>query len=100
MTYPLRSAAETLRRTGEALGDAAAATTALDPGPRAFGADGPGALGAVGRDLHGLFQRALQARAREAAAHGARLTTVADGVAQAAGHYADVDARSRRPDMP
>jgi hypothetical protein len=102
MTYSLRGAAEALRRTGDEVGDAGSRTAALDPGPRAFGADGPGALGALGRDLHALVQRALEARAREAAAHAARLIVAADAVARAGGGYAEVDdaSRSRHPEVP
>jgi hypothetical protein len=102
MTHTLRGAADALRRTAEDLADAAARTAALDPGPRAFGADGPGALGALGRQLHGLVQHALEARAREAAAHAARMTVAADAVARAGGGYAEVDdaSRSRQPEVP
>jgi hypothetical protein len=102
MTYTLTGAARVLHGTGEALSDAGAAVAALDPGPWAFGAGGPGALGGLGRDLHALFQRALEARAREAAAHGARLASVADAMGRAGGGYTDVDAeaRSRQPEVP
>ncbi len=70
----------------------------LDPGAATFGGDGPGVLGELGRDLHHHWQRALDARAREAAAHGARLDDAADVVARAAADYADTDdtARGRR----
>jgi len=101
MTYTLRGAAAALRRTAEDLGDAGARTAALDPGARALGADGPGALGALGRDLHALVGRALEARAREAAAHAARMIVAADAVVRAGGGYAEVDesSRSRQPEV-
>ena len=68
-----------------------------DPGARAFGGDGPGRLGELGRDLHSTWTGALAAREREAASHGARLTDLAGALSQAAGAYHDVeDAAHRR----
>jgi len=100
MSDTLREAAAALRRTGDGLADLGAGLTALDPGPRAFGADLPGAPGELTRQLHVLLRDALQARSREAAAHGARIASTADAVARAAGHYDDVDADARARTVP
>jgi hypothetical protein len=43
-----------------------------------------------------VWQRGLDARAREAAAHGARLTDAADALAQTAAAYAELDDAARR----
>jgi hypothetical protein len=96
MSQTLSSAAEGLHRAGEMLGSAAARLGTFDPGARAFGADGPGGLGELGRVLHHQWQRALDARAREAAAHGARLDDAGETVARAAGGYGDIDDAARR----
>ena len=95
MTDTLRGAAEALRRTGDALADAGARLAVTDPGARALGGEAPGALGEVARDLHAVLQRAIGARTREAAAHGARVAAAADAVARASGAYDDVEARPR-----
>ena len=69
----------------------------VQPGPAAFGADAPGRLGELGRDLHGAWSAALAAREREAAGHGARLTDLAGNLRQAAEGYRRVeDAAHRR----
>ena len=91
MTYDLNNASAALQRTGEALGDAATRLTTLDPGARALGADTAGALGELAGDLHGRWLRALDARAREAAAHGARVVAAAEAVARAATGYGQTD---------
>jgi hypothetical protein len=52
-------------------------------------------LGAVGRLLHERWSGALAVRAREAAAHGARLVDGADLLRTAAERYRDVDASAR-----
>jgi hypothetical protein len=67
----------------------------VDPGARAFGADNPGRLGDVGRMLHHRWSTALTARAREAAAHGARLTDSADALRVAAERYGDAESAAR-----
>jgi len=85
-----------LRSAGTLLSEAAKSVNATDPGPRAFGADGPGHLGELGRALHQHWQRALDARAREAAAHGARLDEAADLLVRVAAGYADIDESARR----
>ncbi len=98
----LAAAGESLRRAGEILVSGGGRIGALDPGAAAFGGDGPGVLGELGRDLHRHWQRALDARAREAAAHGARLEDAADVVARAVAGYVDTDdtARGRAPEVP
>ncbi len=97
----LSAAVAALRRAGETLTAAGGRVGALDPGAATFGGDGPGVLGALGRDLHHHWQHALDARAREAAAHGARLDDAADVVARVAADYADTDetARGRAPEV-
>lgn len=101
MSETLSGAVGALRRASELLGEAGGRLTALDPGADAFGAGGPGRLGDVGRDLHLRWQRALDTRVREAAAHAARLDETAEAVARAAGGYSDVDdsARRRQPEV-
>jgi hypothetical protein len=81
-------------RLAAASGEMTAIGSALsraDPGPAAFGAGDTGRLGELGRDLHRRYLAALDTRAREAAVHAARLSTVADAVAQAAAGYAEAD---------
>jgi hypothetical protein len=62
-----------------------------DPGGHAFGGDGPGGLGELGRALHGAWANALSAREREAAGHGARLTDLAGALRRAADGYRDAE---------
>jgi hypothetical protein len=76
---------------GDELADAAARFRELDPGPVAFGADTTGSLGALGRALHDQLADALSARARESAAHGARLVELAATLRLAASGYADAE---------
>jgi hypothetical protein len=76
---------------GDRLAGTGATLGARDPGARAFGADAPGRLGDLGRALHGRCASALAARAREAAAHGARLVDVAGALREAAAGYADAE---------
>jgi hypothetical protein len=100
MGETLSGAMATLRVSGETLTAVAGRIAALDPGAAAFGGDGPGVLGELGRSLHHHWQRALDARAREAAAHGARVEDAADVVSRAAAGYVDTDdtARGRAPE--
>ena len=103
MTYEaLSSTAAALRVAGEYLADAGAGFAGHDPGPSAFGTDGPGELGELGRTLYHQWRHALENRAREAPLHSERLDQAADAVARAAGGYADVDhaARRRHPEVP
>ncbi|HEX6500406.1 MAG TPA: hypothetical protein VF054_15455 [Micromonosporaceae bacterium] len=76
---------------GAALAEASATLGRLDPGARSFGGDGPGRLGELGRALHAVFATALDAREREAAAHGARLADVASALRLVTAGYRDVD---------
>lgn len=101
MSQTLSGAAGALRDLGATLTGAASRAHLADPGPPAFGGDGPGRLGDLGQALHGRWQAALDARAREAAAHGARVTDLADVLAGAAAGYADIDhsASQRRPEV-
>ena len=61
-----------------------------------FAGDGPGRLGELGRDLHGMWSAALAAREREAAGHGARLTDLAGALRQAAAGYRQVEDDAHR----
>lgn len=75
---------------------AAAALRRLDPGPRAFGADGPGRLGDLGRAMSAQLATALDARGRQADTAVAAVTTLATNMRAAATSYRDTDA-SRDP---
>jgi hypothetical protein len=87
----LSGAVTALRQTAALLTEASGRAHRHDPGAAAFGGDGAGRLGELGRLLHRNWQSALDARAREAAAHGARVDDVADGLARAAAGYAEID---------
>jgi hypothetical protein len=102
MSEILGDAVATLRHTGALLAEAAARVHAQDCGVRAFGGDGPGELGELGRAMHGRWQAGLDARAREAAAHSARVDDLADGLAQAGTGYADIDhaTSKQQPEVP
>jgi hypothetical protein len=80
-----------LATAGAELTVVAATLPGHDPGADAFGAAAAGRLGVLGRELHRAYLVALDARAREAAAHGARLSTTADTLAGAAAGYAVAD---------
>jgi hypothetical protein len=75
----------------EEVAGAAARLGLADPGARAFGVDGPGRLGELAGDLHGLWAGALAAREREAAGQGARLTDLAGGLRRAADGYREAE---------
>ena len=96
MTETVSGAVSALRATAEMLDEANRALPTADPGATAFGAGGPGRLGDTGRDLYLLWQRTLDTRAREAAAHGARLQDLADLAAQAAGGLHEVNQRAHQ----
>jgi hypothetical protein len=96
MSETLSGAVTALRQTGALLTEASGRTHHHDPGAVAFGGNGSGRLGELGRLLHRQWQAALDARAREAAAHGARVDDVADGLARAAAGYADIDHSASR----
>lgn len=96
MSETLAGTVNALRQAGDTVAEAGAHLLALEPGPTAFGATGPGQLGVLGGELHEIFQYALDARSREASAHAARLHDAADAVVRAAGGYGDVDEAARR----
>jgi hypothetical protein len=102
MSESLSASVAALRDVGRSVTEVGAGLGAGDPGARAFGADGPGALGELGRELHRQWQRAFDARVREAAAHGARLDDLADRVARVLTGYADIDEGAARaqPEVP
>jgi hypothetical protein len=102
MTFEaLTGTAAALRLAGEQLAEAGATVAQHDPGPSAFGAEGAGELGQVGRALYQQWRQALENRAREASLHGERFDQVAEAVSRAAGGYADIDhaARRRHPEV-
>jgi hypothetical protein len=84
-----------LATAGAELTAAAGTLSSHDPGADAFGAGADGRLGALGRELHGAYLGALDARVREAVAHGARLSATAEDVARAASGYVAADDASR-----
>ena len=77
--------------TADEVTGASARLGLVGPGPAAFGGDGPGSLGELGRDLQVLWSGGLAAREREAAAHGARLTDLAGALRVAARGYRDAE---------
>jgi hypothetical protein len=85
-----------LAEAGAELTAAAGALRRSDPGAAAFGGGATGRLGELGRDLHRGWLVAVESRAREAAAHGARLSGAAEAVGQAAAGYAEADEAARR----
>jgi hypothetical protein len=89
------AAAESLTAAGSRLGG-------LEPSPEALAAGAPGRLGELGRALHGQWVGAIGARAREAAATGARVADAAGTLRVVAADYAGVDeaARRRQPEVP
>jgi hypothetical protein len=101
MNDTVSGAVAALRGTADVLGDVGQRVPTVDPGARAFGADGPGRLGDVGRELYVQWQRALDARAREAQEHAARVHELASLVARAVGGFieANESARSQHHDV-
>lgn len=65
----------------------------LDPGGRAFGGDGPGQLGALGRALSGEFATALHARHAEATAASGAVSGLAAALHHSLAGYRDTDAQ-------
>jgi hypothetical protein len=100
MTETVSGAVSALHGTAERLEEAALALTTADPGPGAFGAGAPGRLGEAGRGLSVVWQRALDARVREARSHAARLHELADLAGRAAGGLHDVNQSVRQPEVP
>src|SRR5262245_37933694 len=91
MSETVSGAVAAIRAAGDVVGDAARRLPGVDAGATAFGARGPGRLGDIGRDLYLHWQRALDARAREAEAHAARLHDLADVAGHAAGGLTDAN---------
>ncbi len=87
--------ADRFEGTGERLAAGAGSLADADPGAGVFGGDQPGRIGAVGRLLHQQWSVALAGRAREAAAHGARLVDSADLLRTAAGRYRGAEDAAR-----
>lgn len=92
----LYAVAGRLDEAAATLTDAARTVTVLGPPGRAFGVDGPGRLGELGRALHRQWIAAADARAREAVAAAARLADIAATLRVAAASYADTDVAARR----
>jgi hypothetical protein len=92
----LEDLAHRLDSAADELAGASTTLSLIDPGSRALGADGPGALGSSARDLHRLLATALTARGAEAAAHGARLAETAHALRQVAAAYRAAEEDSRR----
>jgi hypothetical protein len=88
--------ADRVSAVADEVSGAAARIGLTDPGAPAFGADGPGGLGELGRALHAAWSAALSAREREAAGHGARLTDLAGALGVAADGYRDADHGAHR----
>lgn len=94
-TMRIGQLADRLEQAGDRLAAASGALADADPGAAAFGADTPGRLGEVGRMLHHRWSAALTARAREGAAHGARLADSAEALHTAAERYRDTESAAR-----
>ncbi len=91
----LRALAARLDEASATLAAVAHAATVAGPAPTAFGADGPGRPGDLGRALHRQWVTATDNRAREARAAAARFAAAASAIRDAADRYADTDAAAR-----
>jgi hypothetical protein len=87
--------ADRVDAAGDVLAGASTTMALIDPGARAFGADAGGALGELGRELHGRFAAALSLRGRESADHGARLAETAQSLRVVVAGYHDVEADTK-----
>jgi hypothetical protein len=85
----IRAVADLLDETGQWL-------ELADPGLAAFGADGPGQLGVLGRETYGHWLAVVEARVREARAHAARADDFAGLVGRAVAGFSDADSRTER----
>ncbi|HEY7222325.1 MAG TPA: hypothetical protein VH561_01715 [Micromonosporaceae bacterium] len=92
----LAEAVAALHASADLLGEAAQKLPTIDPGPAAFGTDGPGVLGEAGRETYLRWQSALDARAREARSHAARIWDLVEVVGRAAGGLAEADEQAVR----
>ncbi len=89
MVGHIQAAADQVARAGRSL-------SGTGPGAAAFGAGAHGLLGTLGQEAHQRWQAALDARAREAAAHAARLRDFADLVQRSILALAVADDEARR----
>ncbi|MEH1123684.1 hypothetical protein [Micromonospora sp. CPCC 206061] len=98
----LRELAGRFDAAAESLTAASGRLMSLEPSPDTLAAGAPGRLGELGRVLHGQWVGAIGARAREAAATGARIADAAGTLRAVAADYAGVDeaARQRQPEVP
>lgn len=83
----LDEVARRLETASETLAGAHGVFEQISPAARAFGADAPGQLGALGRQLFAGWCAAVLTREREAKDHAARLVETAQGVRLAAHGY-------------
>jgi hypothetical protein len=91
----LADLAARLDTAADRLAAASTTLTLVDPGPHTLGADAPGALGALGRDLHRRLTAALSTRSAESAGHAGRLADTAHALRQAAANYTAAEDDSR-----
>ena len=68
----------------------------VDPGAAVFGADLPGCLGALGRELHGRWATEVSERSGTAAALAGRLTETAATLRTAGGGYTSTEGDAAR----
>lgn len=96
----VRIVARRLAGAAEAVADAGNGLAVDGPTGHDFGADAPGRLGEVGRELYGRWLAAADDRCREAADASARLAELAETLRRAAAAYDDTDhaARRRQPE--
>jgi hypothetical protein len=92
----LHAVAGQLDEAAATLATAARTVTVLGPPDRAFGVDGPGRLGDLGRALRDQWLTAADARAHEAGAAANQLAGIAGMIRVAAASYADTDFAARR----
>jgi hypothetical protein len=92
----LRELSEAVERAGAELSDAAGVLARLLPGVDALPGAVPGRLGELAVAMHAQLAAAVAARAREAAAHGARFADTAQVLRLVRAGYADIDAEARR----
>lgn len=98
----LRELAGRFDAAAEALTGASSRLPGLEPPIETLAAGAPGRLGELGRALHGQWAGAVGARAREAAATGARIADAAGTLRVVAADYAGADETARRnqPELP
>ncbi|GAA3346103.1 hypothetical protein GCM10020358_55790 [Amorphoplanes nipponensis] len=88
--------AERLESAADALSTVDRSLSAHSASPGAFGADDAGTPGRLGRELHARWQAVLAARAQEAAAVSARLTTLAADIRLTGRAYNQTDDEAGR----